>query len=78
MALRKDPWWYQPQLGQDSWIDSRCIYVGIVNSHELLALDDELDPEAKAVCEALVFNTLEDATDEGSYRRDKNEGGIQA
>ena len=37
--------------------------VGIVNSHELLAIDD-LDDDMRVLCENLVFNKTEDATEE--------------
>jgi len=37
--------------------------VGIVNSHELLHVDD-LEPDMKILCENLVFNKTEDATED--------------
>jgi len=37
--------------------------VGIVNSHELLHIDD-LEPDMRVFCENLVFNKTEDATED--------------
>eukprot|EP00592_Proboscia_alata_P023875 CAMPEP_0194443776 /NCGR_PEP_ID=MMETSP0176-20130528/126892_1 /TAXON_ID=216777 /ORGANISM="Proboscia alata, Strain PI-D3" /LENGTH=1469 /DNA_ID=CAMNT_0039270071 /DNA_START=276 /DNA_END=4685 /DNA_ORIENTATION=+ len=37
--------------------------VGIVNAHEMIHLDD-LEPDMKVLCENLVFNKTEDATDD--------------
>ena len=37
--------------------------VGIVNAHEMIAYD-ELEEDMKLLCENLVFNKTEDATDD--------------
>merc|ERR1719162_1204594 len=51
--------------------------VGIVNSHELLAVDD-LEDDMKQVCYDLVFNRTEDATDNMLERTNYERACIQA
>ncbi|EEC44210.1 methionine synthase [Phaeodactylum tricornutum CCAP 1055/1] len=51
--------------------------VGIVNSHELLSVDD-LEPDMKLLCENLVFNKTPDATDDMLERTnfERSKGGV--
>merc|ERR1712238_522242 len=51
--------------------------VGIVNSHELLAID-ELEEDMKMLCENLVFNKREEATDEMLARTNYERACIEA